>query len=39
MNSLLNLLRPAMASDGHVSRSIVVDNVYRLTVSPVYRYP
>ena len=41
MDSLHNLSRPAMAIDGHASRSIVVDNyvyccTYRLSVSPVY---
>ena len=38
MDSLHNLLRPAMAIDGHVSLSIVVGDVYGLTVSPVYCY-
>ena len=33
MGSLHNLLRPAMAIDGQVSLSIVVDNAYRLTVA------
>lgn len=35
---LHNLMWPATAIEGHVSRSIVVDDVYRLTVSPVYCY-
>ena len=36
MDSLRNLLRLALAIDGHVSRSILVDNVYRLTICLVY---
>ena len=39
MDRLHNLLRPAIAIDGHVSRSNAVDNnVYRLTTSPAHCY-
>ena len=32
----LNLWWPTMAIDGHSAQSIVLDNVYQLTVSPIY---
>lgn len=38
MDSLRNLLRPAKAIDGHICESVVVGNIYPLTVSPVFRY-
>ena len=39
MDSLHNILRPAMAIHGRVSQSLsMAGNVYRLTASPVYCY-
>ena len=38
MDSLHDPLRPAMVIDGLVSQTTVSGNVYRITVSPAYRY-